>query len=79
MFANSASAGANKFITSGWEFNERDVDALHAVADAMDEAPVDGFIVYLNAKGHLTPFLPASYLWNHPYFRLIYTMDKIHL
>ena len=31
------------------------------------------------AKGRPTPFLPASYLWSHPDFRLIYTMDKIVL
>ena len=31
------------------------------------------------AKGRPTPFLPASYLWNHPDFRLIYTTDKIRL
>ena len=31
------------------------------------------------AKGEPTPFLPASYLWRHPDFRLIYTTDKIDL
>ncbi|MBR3223352.1 MAG: 6-phosphogluconolactonase [Kiritimatiellae bacterium] len=31
------------------------------------------------AKGRPTPFLPASYLWEHPDFRLIYTADKISL
>ena len=51
MCANSASAGANKFIAAGWEFNERDVDALLDIADDMDETPVDGCVVYLNAKG----------------------------
>ena len=30
-------------------------------------------------KGRPTPFLPASYLWRHPDFRLIYTADKIEL
>lgn len=30
-------------------------------------------------KGRPTPFLPASYLWRHPDFRLIYTVDKIEL
>ena len=29
--------------------------------------------------GEPTPFLPASYLWRHPDFRLIYTTDKIEL
>ena len=29
--------------------------------------------------GEPTPFLPASYLWRHPYFHLIYTRDKIAL
>ena len=29
--------------------------------------------------GEPTPFLPASYLWRHPDFRLIYTRDKIAL
>ena len=27
--------------------------------------------------GEPTPFLPASYLWRHPDFRLVYTRDKI--
>ncbi len=31
------------------------------------------------SKGRPTPFLPASYLWRHPDFRLIYTADKIDL
>jgi len=30
-------------------------------------------------KGSPTPFLPASYLWRHPDFRMIYTADKISL
>lgn len=30
-------------------------------------------------RGRPTPFLPASYLWEHPDFRLIYTTDKIRL
>ena len=28
-------------------------------------------------NGAPTPFLPASYLWRHPDFRLIYTADKV--
>ena len=31
------------------------------------------------AKGAPTPFLPASYLWRHPDYRLVYTADKISL
>ena len=31
------------------------------------------------AKGAPTPFLPASYLWRHPDYRLVYTTDKITL
>ncbi len=31
------------------------------------------------AKGRPTPSLPASYLWRHPDFRLIYTADKIRV
>jgi glucosamine-6-phosphate deaminase len=31
------------------------------------------------ARGGPTPFLPASYLWEHPDFRLVYTVDKIKL
>ena len=31
------------------------------------------------AKGTPTPFLPASYLWQHPDYRLVYTTDKITL
>jgi hypothetical protein len=30
-------------------------------------------------NGSPTPFLPASYLWRHPDFRLVYTTDKIRL
>ena len=30
-------------------------------------------------KGRPTPLLPASYLWRHPDFRLVYTTDKITL
>ena len=30
-------------------------------------------------NGAPTPRLPASYLWGHPDFRLVYTMDKIRL
>ena len=29
--------------------------------------------------GEPTPFLPASYLWRHPDYRLVYTTDKISL
>jgi hypothetical protein len=36
-------------------------------------APIRAII----ANGRSTPFLPASYLWDHPDFRLIYTMDRI--
>ena len=31
------------------------------------------------AKGAPTPFLPASYLWRHPDYHLVYTVDKITL
>jgi glucosamine-6-phosphate deaminase len=31
------------------------------------------------AKGAPTPLLPASYLWRHPDFRLIYTAGKVSL
>ena len=31
------------------------------------------------AKGAPTPFLPASYLWRHPDYHLVYTVDKIAL
>ena len=42
---------------------------------AEQTAPMKAII----AKGRSTPFLPASYLWEHPDFRLIYTTDKISL
>ena len=42
---------------------------------AEQTAPMKAII----AKGRPTPFLPASYLWEHPDFRLIYTTDKISL
>ena len=31
------------------------------------------------ARGAPTPFLPASYLWRHPDYHLVYTADKISL
>jgi glucosamine-6-phosphate deaminase len=39
------------------------------------EAPLRAII----AHGRPTPSLPASYLWGHPDFRLIYTGDRIRL
>ena len=42
---------------------------------AEQTAPMKAII----AKGRPSPFLPASYLWEHPDFRLIYTTDKISL
>ena len=42
---------------------------------AEQTAPLKAII----AKGCPTPFLPASYLWGHPDFRLVYTTDKIQL
>ena len=37
-------------------------------------APLNAIIA---RNGEPTPFLPASYLWRHPDFRLIYTADKV--
>ena len=42
---------------------------------AEQEAPLKAIF----AKGAPTPFLPASYLWDHPDYRLVYTADKIRL
>jgi len=42
---------------------------------AEQEAPLKAIF----AKGTPTPFLPASYLWRHPDYRLVYTTDKITL
>lgn len=42
---------------------------------AEQEAPLRAIF----AKGAPTPLLPASYLWRHPDYRLVYTADKIHL
>ena len=42
---------------------------------AEQEKPLDDIV----SKGSPTPFLPASYLWRHPDFHLIYTADKITL
>ena len=39
------------------------------------EAPLKAIL----AKGAPTPFLPASYLWRHPDYHLVYTADKITL
>jgi hypothetical protein len=36
-------------------------------------------IAIIERCGEPTPFLPASYLWHHPDFRLICTTDKISL
>ena len=43
---------------------------------AEQTAPLNAIIA---RNGEPTPFLPASYLWRHPDFRLIYTTDKIDL
>ena len=42
---------------------------------AEQEAPLRAIF----AKGSPTPFLPASYLWRHPDYHLVYTTDKIAL
>ncbi len=42
---------------------------------AEQTAPLNDII----SRGSPTPFLPASYLWRHPDFRLVYTADKIGL
>ena len=42
---------------------------------AEQQAPLRAIV----AKGAPTPFLPASYLWRHPDYRLVYTTDKITL
>ena len=42
---------------------------------AEQEAPLRAIFA---RGGEPTPFLPASYLWRHPDFRLIYTRDKIN-
>ena len=39
------------------------------------EAPLKAIF----AKGSPTPFLPASYLWRHPDYHLVYTADRISL
>ena len=39
------------------------------------EAPLKAIL----AKGAPTPFLPASYLWRHPDYHLVYAADKITL
>ena len=41
---------------------------------AEQTAPINAIVA---RGGEPTPFLPASYLWRHPDFRLIYTTDKI--
>ena len=42
---------------------------------AEQEAPLRAIF----AKGSPTPFLPASYLWRHPDYHLVYTADRISL
>ena len=42
---------------------------------AEQEAPLKAIF----AKGSPTPFLPASYLWRHPDYHLVYTADRISL
>ena len=41
---------------------------------AEQTAPLNAIIA---RNGEPTPFLPATYLWRHPDFRLIYTADKV--
>ena len=48
---------------------------LHLACFAEQAAPLDAIF----GKGGPTPFLPASYLWRHPDYRLVYTTDKITL
>ena len=43
---------------------------------AEQKAPLDAIF---SRGGDPTPFLPASYLWRHPDYRLVYTTDKIRL
>ena len=43
---------------------------------AEQAAPLNAIIA---RNGEPTPFLPATYLWRHPDFRLIYTADKVEL
>ena len=43
---------------------------------AEQKAPLDAIF---SRGGAPTPFLPASYLWRHPDYRLVYTTDKIRL
>ena len=42
---------------------------------AEQEAPLRAIF----AKGSPTPFLPASYLWRHPDYHLVYAADRISL
>ena len=48
---NAAFANANKYIAAGWEFNNNRVEDLLARAEAMDETPLDGSVIYLYATG----------------------------
>ena len=43
---------------------------------AEQTAPLNAIIA---RNGAPTPFLPVSYLWRHPDFRLIYTADKVSM
>ena len=58
LLSAAATAGADKFIAAGWEFAGVGVDELLKRADEYDKTPLDGCIVYLEAKGvdgvHLT-------------------------
>ena len=42
---------------------------------AEQSAPLGAIV----SRGAPTPLLPASYLWRHPDFHLVYTVDKIEL
>ena len=46
-----ALAGADKYIAAGWEFAGAKVETLLARAAELDKTPLDGCVLYLEAKG----------------------------
>ena len=82
-FAASGAAQAEIAVTD--ESATDGKQALRFASTSARQPNVYGMVVQeaplraIFAKSAPTPFLPASYLWRHPDYHLIYTTDKISL
>ena len=68
----------NRRIEDGREIAEKALElAGRAETEAAKLLLIQGAVMGFARGGEPTPFLPASYLWRHPDYHLIYTTDKI--